>query len=130
MGQVFLSLSMILNSNCFYSIFPKKHNTHGHFKLFQGIVVSVVSLWVHPQNVFLLDSNKSSTVLAPASQDFNQSKCRAQPGNTRLWKRHGLYMPYAIGVLLTKGGFFLESAFHFFHLQISKKNISKSYPEL
>ena len=30
-----------------------------------------------------------------------------------------------------KGGFFLESAFHFFHLQISKrKNIPKSYPEL
>jgi hypothetical protein len=47
MGQVFLTLSMILNLNC---IFAKKCNSHGHFeyirpiKLYQGIVVLVLSL--------------------------------------------------------------------------------------
>ena len=45
---------MILNLNCFYSIFAKKHNSHSHFryikniKLFLGIVVLVLSLCVNP----------------------------------------------------------------------------------
>ena len=32
MGQVFLTLFMILNLNCFYSIFAKKCDNHGHFE--------------------------------------------------------------------------------------------------
>ena len=45
--KIFLSISMILNLNCFYSIFTKKSNSHGHFKyiknikLYLGIVVLV-----------------------------------------------------------------------------------------
>ena len=33
-------------------------------------------------------------------------------------------------LIATKGGFFSESAMRFLDLQISKKNIPKSYPEL
>ena len=39
---------------CFYSIFTKKRNSHGHFKyiknikLYLGVVVSVLSRCVHP----------------------------------------------------------------------------------
>ena len=49
-----LFISMILKLNCFYSIFAKKRNSHGHFKyiknikLYLGIVVSVLSLCVYP----------------------------------------------------------------------------------
>ena len=49
----FLFISMILNLNCFYSIFVKKHNSHGHFKyiknikLYLEIVILVLSLCVH-----------------------------------------------------------------------------------
>ena len=52
------SISMILNLNCSYSIFTKKRNSHGHFKhiknikLYLGIVVSVLSLCVHPKKVY------------------------------------------------------------------------------
>jgi hypothetical protein len=65
MGQVFLTLSMILNLNCFYSIFAKKYNSHGHknIKLYLGINVSVLLLCVHPKKVLLLNSNKPSTVI-------------------------------------------------------------------
>ena len=44
-----------MNLNCFYSIFVKKRNSHGHFKyiknikLYLRIVVSVLSLCVHPK---------------------------------------------------------------------------------
>ena len=31
-SKIFLLISMILNLNCFYSIFAKKRNSHGHFK--------------------------------------------------------------------------------------------------
>ena len=40
-----------------------------------------------------------------------------------IWVQFWFWLP-------TKGGFFSESAMRFLDLQISKKNIPKSYPEL
>ena len=71
MGQVFLTLSMILNLNCFYSIFAKKLNSHGHFRYMKkhkiiprNCCFSVITLCSPQIFLFLLNSNKSSTVLS------------------------------------------------------------------
>ena len=40
------------------------------------------------------------------------------------------HVVYETNAVNAKGGFFTESAIWFLHLQISKKNIPKNYPEL
>ena len=61
---------MVLILNCSYSILAKKRNSHGYFKYIKkhemmprNCCFSVISLCPPPNILFLLNSNKSSTVI-------------------------------------------------------------------
>ena len=57
------------NLNCFYSIFAEKHNSHSHFKyikkhkiILRNFCFGIFTLCSPKKSLFLLNSNKSSTV--------------------------------------------------------------------
>ena len=61
---------MILNVNCFYSIFAKKHNSHGHYKyikmhqLIHGVMLIFAIMLVSPPKYFIsIDIEISAIVL-------------------------------------------------------------------
>ena len=45
------------NSNCFYSIFAKKRNSHGHFKYIKKCCFGVITLLPYPCSHFYFDIN-------------------------------------------------------------------------
>jgi hypothetical protein len=62
---------MILNLNCFYSIFAKKRNSQDHFKyakkhkiIPRNCCFSIITLCSPQKLLFLLNSNKPSTVIS------------------------------------------------------------------